>query len=258
MKHRMRFSPAVIALFVAAASRTSAIEFIRTEIPGTGVALNLPTDWERIPPEVIQRFKDKLASSSANPAEMKTRMNYAFAAQRKAEHYFEFPYLLVEIQNTGRISTSQLEHLSNNSLGKSFAQAEELLPKMLQGSKVNTPGYDPTTKRLWCEFSSTVAGQDRMHALSVIIPTELGFVEIYMYSKEEDFSSLSSLFREIGTHVELSSSLAYKPRWTDDPTISSIIGAVQGINWIKVAYLGDVGRGIGPWPGICRVDRSYD
>jgi hypothetical protein len=78
----------------------------------------------------------------------------------------------------------------------------------------------------------------------VIIPTELGFVEIYMYSKEEDFSSLSSLFREIGTHVELSSSLAYKPRWTDDPTISSIIGAVQGINWIKVAAWGMLGAAL--------------
>jgi hypothetical protein len=128
-------------------------------------------------------------------------------------------------------------------------------PNALQGTKLNTPIYDPTTKRLWFEGSSTVPGLGSIHALQTIILTETGFVTINMYCKEGDFTSLAPLFREIGSNAELSSSIAYKPRWTDDSTITSIINAAQGIDWSKVityavigvivAWIGSVIRGKG-------------
>src|SRR5271165_5684472 len=199
-------------------ARSSAIDFTRTEIPGTGVTLNLPTDWVPIPSEVIQRYTDDAARSSANPPEIRATANYVYGAQRKAEEYFEYPYLLVQILNTGRISEAQLKSLQrDDAFRKGVAEGKEQVegwfPNTLQGTKLNTPIYDPTTKRLWFEVSSTVAGLGSIHALQTIIPTETGSVEINMYCKEGDFTSLAPLFREIGTNVELSPSIAYKPRW---------------------------------------------
>jgi hypothetical protein len=59
---RSRLLVCAFSLLLAVA-RSSAIDFTRTEIPGTGVALNLPTDWEPIPPEAIQRQMRAVASS---------------------------------------------------------------------------------------------------------------------------------------------------------------------------------------------------
>jgi len=233
-------------------ARPSAIDFTRTEIPRTGITLNLPIDWVPIPSEVIQRHMDAAASSSVNPAEARRAMNYVYAAQRKAEDYFAYPYLLVQILNTGRISEAKLKSLSSDAYRKGVAegkeQAEGWFPNVLQGSKLMQI-YDPTTKRLWVEFSSTVAGLGSMNALQTMIPTETGFVAINMYCKEGDFTSLAPLFREIGTNVELSSSITYKPRWTDDSTITSIIDAAQGINWSKVITYAVIGV-IVAWIGI--------
>jgi hypothetical protein len=98
-------------------------------------------------------------------------------------------------------------------------------------------------------FLAQWAGLGSIHALQTLIPTETGFVEINMYCKEGDFTSLAPLFREIGTNVELSSSIAYKPRWTDDSTITSIINAAQGIDWSKVIIYAVIGV-IVAWIGI--------
>jgi hypothetical protein len=102
-------------------ARSGPSDFIRIEIPGTGVALNLPTDWVPIPLQVIERYRNAMASSSKGPAEAKRAMNYVYGAQRKAEDYFEYPYLLVQILDTGRISEAQLKCLPNNGLSKGLA-----------------------------------------------------------------------------------------------------------------------------------------
>jgi hypothetical protein len=239
-------------------SGSIAIEFIRTEIPGSGVALNLPIDWQTIPPDIIQRYNDAVASASTNPAQARRAMNYVYAAQRKAEDYFMYPYLLVQILKTGRISEAQLKSLPSDAFREGIAEGKEEIKgffSVIQGFKINTPIYDPTTKRIWLEVSSTVSGLGSVHGLQAMIPTETGFVEIDMYSKEGDFTSWAPLFRTIGTNVELSPSIAYQPRWTDDPTISWIIGTAQTINWIKVATwaaLGAVlvlGRAFVTWIG---------
>jgi hypothetical protein len=255
----MKFFLGATAALLLAVTQSSAIDFTRTEIPGTGVALNLPTDWVPIPLQVIQRYKDAMASSSKSPAETRRAMNYVYGAQRKAEDYFEYPYLLIQIVDTGRFSEAQFKSLPNNSLPKGLTTAEETVeqwfPKVLQGAKFNTPTYDPTTKRLWYGFSTTVAGLGSIHALQTMIPTETGLVEVNMYCKEGDFTSLAPLFREIGSNVELSSSVAYKPRWTDDPTITSIITAFRGMDWSKVASYAILGAliplvfGIRRWIG---------
>src|SRR5260221_9291985 len=66
------------------------------------------------------------------------------------------------------------------------------------------------------------AGADNLRSLWVMIPTESGFVDIFVHSTEAEFNSLNSVFHKVGTDVELSPSLAYQRRWTDVATITSI------------------------------------
>jgi hypothetical protein len=58
-------------------------------------------------------------------------------------------------------------------------------------------------------------GKENCHALSAMIRTENGWVEIFLYSSEKDFNFWNPVFHKIGTDVELSTSVAYQPRWTD-------------------------------------------
>jgi hypothetical protein len=89
-----------------------------------------------------------------------------------------------------------------------------------------------------------------------MIPTETGFVEVNMYCKEGDFTSFAPLFREIGSNVELSPSIAYKPRWTDDSTVTPIINAAQGIDWTKVCSYAVIGAVVGIVAWIRNVIRG--
>jgi hypothetical protein len=85
------------------------------------------------------------------------------------------------------------------------------------------------------------AGEDNLRSLWVMIPTESGFVDIFVHSTEAEFNSLNSVFHKVGTDVELSPSLAYQRRWTDVATITSIIEAAQGIDWSKTISLAIAG-----------------
>src|SRR5260221_11311568 len=88
--------------------QSNASEAIRVAIPDEGITLILPADWESIPPQILEEYRNALVHSSTNPAEARTNtMGYVFAAQRKgADNHFVFPYLIVDSLNTGRISAA--------------------------------------------------------------------------------------------------------------------------------------------------------
>jgi hypothetical protein len=80
-------------------------------------------------------------------------MGYVFAAQRKGgENYFAYPYLIVGVLNTGRISAAHFQDLANsysnsNSFTEAVQRSEKLLPNLLQGVRGTTVTYDSTTNR---------------------------------------------------------------------------------------------------------------
>jgi hypothetical protein len=143
------------------------------------------------------------------------------------------------VLNTGRVSAAHFQDLANsdsNSVTKAAQWSEKLLPNVLQGAKGTTVAYDSTTNRFWYELTMKV-GKENCHALAAMIPPENGWVQINLYSAEEDFNFWNPVFHKIGTAAELSPSLAYQPRWTDDSRITSILEGAQGTNWGKaIAY----------------------
>jgi len=158
---------------------------------------------------------------------------WGFVAQHKGENYFEYPYLMVSVQNTGRISAAHF----HETLGPmETTQIEKLFPDLKLG-KGATLTYDPGTNRFLCEFGMK-AGEVSCRNLWTMIPTENGWVNIFMYSTEKDFNFWNPVFHKIGTDVELSPSLAYRPRWTDNATITAIIEGVQHIDWSKALAMG--------------------
>jgi S1-C subfamily serine protease len=175
---------------------SSASEVIRMVIPGRGITLILPADWEDIPPTTLEEYKNVVARLSANPTETrKTSTNYVFAAQRKgAENYFAFPYLIVDVLNTGRVSSAHFQDLGNP-MAQVAPQIEKLFPTILKAGKGTTMTYDSATNRFWWELTMKVR-EDNCHALSTTIPTELGFVNIYFYSTEKEFNSWSPIFSQ--------------------------------------------------------------
>ena len=215
-------------------SPQSSSETIRMEIPGEGITLVLPADWVAIPQTVVEEYKNALARLSSDSAQArKTMAGWGFVAQHKGENYFEYPYLMVSVQNTGRISAAHF----HETLGPmETTQIEKLFPDLKLG-KGATLTYDPGTNRFLCEFGMK-AGEVSCRNLWTMIPTENGWVNIFMYSTEKDFNFWNPVFHKIGTDVELSPSLAYRPRWTDNATITAIIEGVQHIDWSKALAMG--------------------
>jgi Trypsin-like peptidase domain len=225
----------------AAEPPSSSSEVIRMEIPGKGITLILPADWEDIPPNTLEEYENLVARLSNNAAEArKNTMGYVFAAQHKgAGNFFAYPYLIVQVLNTGRISAAHFQDLGNsnsNPVTEAAPKIEKLFPNLLQGVKGTTITYDSTTRRFWLELTMKVV-KEECHALGTMIPTENGWVEIFLYSSEKDFNFWNPVFHKIGTDAELSPSLAYQPRWTDNATINSIIETAQHMDWSRtIAY----------------------
>lgn len=239
---------------------SSSSEVVRMEIPGKDITLVLPVDWEEIPPNTLQEYRDVVARLSNNPTEArKNTAGYVFAAQHKgAENYFAYPYLIVQLLNTGRISAAHFQDLGNSNsspITDAAPKIEKLFPNLLQGVKGTTVTYDSTTNRFWLELTLKVANES-CHGLGAMIPTEKGWVEVFLYSTEKDFSFWNPVFRKIGTEVELSPSLAYQLRWTDQPTVTSIVETTQGMNWSKVISYGIMAAIIASITGFFRRRRN--
>jgi len=143
------------------------------------------------------------------------------------------------VLNTGRISAAHFQDLGNsnsNPVTEAAPKIEKLFPSLLQGVKGTKITYDSTTTRFWLELTMKVVNEN-CHALGTMIPTENGRFEIFLYSSEKDFNFWNPVFHKIGTDAELSPSLAYQPRWTDNATVTSITETVQHMDRSRtIAY----------------------
>ncbi|WP_456324105.1 hypothetical protein [Desulfonauticus submarinus] len=190
-------------------------------------SISLPDGWVEIPSDVIDAYEKEIARLAPNaPAQ---HCDYGFQLG-SADNWFEYPYILVQIKNIGRIPESQIEKLEGYSVQESLDKHKSDLSTVLSNVQAGKMYYDKTSRIIWLRIEANVVDVGPISGLSGMILTEKGFIQVSGCSLKSDYSTYEPVFRATVMSVTPSSELVYKPKWSD-----SLPPAVSSIDWSKVA-----------------------
>lgn len=200
-------------------------------------SISLPDNWVEIPSNVMDAHEKELVRLVPNaPAK-----HYDYGFQLSSAHkWFEYPYILVRIKNTGRIPESQIEKLKRYQLQESLDKQKSNWSNVMSDIQTGKMYYDKTAKIIWLRLEANIIGIGHISGLSGIILTEKGFIQVNGYSLKSNYYAYEPVFRTVAMSVKPSSELIYKPKWSD-----SLPSAVSGIDWSKVAGKAIAGAIIG-------------
>lgn len=200
-------------------------------------SISVPDGWVEMPTDVIDAYEKEIAKLAPNaPAQ---HYDYGFQSGN-TENWFEYPYILIQVKNMGRIPESQIEKLEGYSIQEDLNRQKKDLSPVMSDIQAGKMYYDKAARIIWLRIESNVVGIGQISGLSGMIPTEKGFIQVGGYSLKGDYSTYEPVFRASAMSVTPNSELVYKPRWSD-----SLPPAVSGIDWGKVAGKAIVGAIVG-------------
>jgi hypothetical protein len=215
-----------VALLALGFSAFVSLAFATGDFQKPGFTLSLPDGWIEIPQEVLTSVRDELVRQATNAKVPK--YDYGFQLET-AQNWMEYPYVLVQVSNTGRVPEHQLKSMPKMDLNEMLKNNAADLKSLMSNVTLGQMQYDETAHVVWVTYRSDVVGIGKVQGISGLIPTEKGYLQVHCYSTESNFQTYLPIFRQIVTSVAISPGLAYKPRWADNSPILS------GIDWSQVA-----------------------
>ncbi len=98
-------------------------------IQKNGYVISIPAGWIEIPTDIIEKYEKMI--SNLGPNAIKQHYDCGFQLDSK-KNWFEYPYVLMQVNNLGRIPENQLVKLQGFSMQKSLDDFED------QNKKLNT------------------------------------------------------------------------------------------------------------------------
>ena len=226
----------LIIMFMAV-SITYADEYKKNQF-----AITIPSGWVEMPRDIIDSYEKLLAEAA--PDLPLQHYDYGFQLE-SSENWFEYPYILIQIKNSGRIPENDLEKLEQISLQKEFDKHEKQVGSIASELQAGKMVFDKHHRIVWMGFEMKVVNVGPISGLSAMIPTEKGLIQVSGYSLRADYPIYDSIFHSIALSTIPIAELAYKPHWTDN-----VPSVVRGINWDKVIGNTIIGALIGGILGL--------
>ncbi|MRR34094.1 hypothetical protein EG829_05235 [bacterium] len=176
-----------------------------------GFTVHLPADWKPIPRHVLDAYAAAMAKLA--PKAEKQTFNYGFqlAAARK---WFDYPYILVQVNRTGRVPEEQLASLGRieQAMDKGMEKTRESLSTIVENARLGKTSYEPSAHILWTGIALEVKGFGKVRGLIGSLLTENGFIQISCHARDQDFAGYLPVFEAIVRKTELDPELAYQSR----------------------------------------------
>jgi hypothetical protein len=222
-------------------SNTSDVKLSNSFKTTHGFSINLPPGWVRIPDDALDDFQKNVARLMPNVS--KQTYDYGFQIAT-SDRWFTYPYILVTVQNKGRVPDSELESLSTvkSAFDKGLRKAQGELKSIVSNMEVNKTYYDSDSHILWTQIRMDVANVGPVRGILAVVVTERGVIQIASNAAAAEFDRYAPLFEQISSEISISEELRYKPRAPDSLPSSS------GIDWNRVLHKGMIGAVIG---GVC-------
>lgn len=208
-----------------------------SELKKNGFSISIPEGWVEMPRDVIDAYEKEIARLAPNAPPQ--HYDYGFQLG-SSKNWFEYPYILVQMKNTGRIPERQLEKLEGYSIEQNLDKHKKALSSIMSDIQTGKMVYDKQTRMIWMRIEANIADIGPISGVSGMVPTENGLIQVIGYSLRENYPTYEAIFQSVALSVSPESWLAYKPKWSD-----RLPPAVTGIDWGKVAGKAVAGAIIG-------------
>lgn len=220
--HKIRFVTYVLLIFTF----TVVSKLIASELKKSGFSISLPDGWIEIPRNVIDAYEKEIARLAPNIQVQHYDYGFQLASSK---NWFEYPYILVQVKNTGRIPESQLEKIAEYNIQGGLDKSKKKLGSIMSEIQAGKMIYDKQNKIIWMRIELNVANIKQIAGISGIVPTEKGFIQITGYCLKENYSTYEPIFQSVILSVSPEPGLAYKPKWSD-----RLPSVVTGIAWRRI------------------------
>lgn len=159
----------------------------------------------------------------------------------QSENWLEYPYILVQVRRSGRIPYSQLKSLRKvkDAFSDEMKKTQDLMSSIVSSWEIGEPLYDSSSHILWTQIAMDVNEVGRVKALSAVLLTDFGAIQIIGTAKANDFNRFAPVFEAIAKNAILSDTIKYEPRLTDSlPVLSRIDWGEVLIKAIVMGVLG--------------------
>jgi hypothetical protein len=205
------FGIAIVLIFTSLHSPLFSQSLVKHDKPE--FAISVPIDWEEIPNEALVTYAKNI--SELAPDAPVQRYDYGFQAEG-AEFWLAHPYILIQVNYTGRLTKKLLHSLPSTSIDDYVDELGENMKNVASDLSMGKMYYDKEANIVWMRVKATVLDVGEIEGLNAMILTEKGFINAAAYSMKEDFTGYETLFRSIQMSISPIQSLKYKPRFTDN------------------------------------------
>ena len=206
----------------------SAVSIIQAdEYQKNEFSISLPSGWIEMPRDIIDSYEKALSKAAPDfPLQ-----HYDYGFQRiSSKNWFEYPYILIQVKNTGRIPENELKKLDQISVQKDIDVQKEQVKSLMSEIQTGKMVFDQQNRIIWMRIEGNVANIGPIAGLTSMIPTEKGIIQVNGYSLKSEYPEYDPIFRSIALSTAPVPNLLYKAKWSDN-----VPSAIRGINWAKVA-----------------------
>jgi len=205
-----------------------------------GFTIVLSDDWVEIPRNVLDDLSATMARMSSAPVQ-KWDYGYQLAS---ATNWAQYPYILVQVKEEGRIRESELANYKKVSadMNEGLKKAEKSMDGILSDSTMGETVYDDQNHILFSTMQMNVRAIGPVLGVTAVKLTEKGAVQFMGYTLEKDASIYVPFYKKAAIDVRLPEDLVYKPRASD-----------SGFDWSHVGRSAIIGGLVGGMIGLIRM-----
>jgi len=250
-----------MALCIPAACH--AVDLPQTIQTKDAFTISLPADWVAFPKDALDNFTTALTKLA--PKAARQTYDYGFQLPMK-KHWFEYPYILVQVKRAGRVSDAQLKSIKRveQDVKQGVDQVRDSYSSVVSNAQVGETVYEPATHILWIRIAMDVQKVGTIKGVSASVLTEEGVIIISGYALAADFDQYAPVFEAIARSTVVADDLKYRPHFTDSLPLSgrinwglvlraALIGAIAGCLPAAIIFLSKLRRkkktGAGPGNG---------
>lgn len=196
----------ILLLILPSGVSFGAVNLSKSYTIDDGVTLYLPDDWTEISRDDMNEMTELLTQGLgvAAPA-------FDFGFQLKGAELFDYPYMVVIKNNTGRIRESELRNIAkvDKEMGDALDSAAEELGSFVDNISLGEQVYDEEGKRLISKVKTDVALVGSVYMVMGMQLTSRGYIQFMLYCTESQYEQYGEVFSQIINSIEVTGDALY-------------------------------------------------
>ncbi len=205
------------------------------------VTFEIPADWAKIPPEVLESHSMRLAEASGG--RLTEIYQYGFRSSDPESDFF-LPECLVQFRESGRLSYRRFLRLPNAEEMRETGREtiDERAGPAVREMELSDAVFHRDSFSLHLRNTLVLSNEGRTSVKSVAFLTERGLFTMHFYSRIKTIEAMDEISTRIVDSVRFDDELRYRPRLLDrwpprPPTILVVVGSLIAIIALAVHFL---------------------